>query len=120
METLRLQKIQQPSHLERLLEALVTRGALVPKDAFQIRASRALSPQLQRIASQAVQGNRVWACWADSQHAWLFTCELSVALSRERGAPVLEVDVFDESGAPKDSGTWEVDEEGKWRRSGGV
>ena len=120
METVRLQKIQQPSHLERLLEALVTRGGLVPKDAYQIRAARALSPQLQRIASQSVQASRVWACWADSQHAWLFTCELSVALSRERGAPVLEVDLFDENGEHKDSGTWDVDEEGKWRRGGGA
>src|SRR5215475_8842152 len=109
METVRLQKIQQPSHLERLLEALVTRGGLIPKDAYQIRAARALSPQLQRVADQTVQGNRVWACWADSQHAWFFTCELSVQLSRERGAPVLEVDHFDEGGELKDSGTWEVD-----------
>jgi hypothetical protein len=116
METVRLQKIQQPSRLQRLLEALVTRGELVPKECYQIRASRALSPQLQRIAAHASQSNRVWACWADSQHAWLFTCELSISLSRERGAPVLDVEVYDEAGEQKDSGAWVVDEEGKWGR----
>jgi len=118
METARLLKIQQPARLERLLEALVTRGSLVPKGCYQIRAARALSPQLQRIATRATQSKRVWGCWADSHHAWLFTCELSVGQSRERGAPVLEVDLFDESGEHKDTGTWEVDEEGKWRRCG--
>jgi hypothetical protein len=116
METLRLLKIQQPSHLERLLEALVTRARLVPKESYQIRAARALSPQLQRVATRTTQKKRVWACWADSHNAWLFTCELLMSQSRERGAPVLDVDLYDESGEQKDSGTWEVDEEGKWRR----
>jgi len=116
METVRLQKIQQPSQLQRLLEALVTRGQLVHKDAYQIRAARALSPQLQRVAARASQNKRVWACWADSDHAWLFSCELSTALSRERGAPVLEVELYDESGEQKDAGAWVVDEDGKWGR----
>ena len=33
METKRLRTIQQPSHLERLLDAYITRGDMLPKDA---------------------------------------------------------------------------------------
>lgn len=119
METVRLRRIQEPSHLERLLEAYVSRGDLLPKDAFQIRAMRALSPQLQRVVTRATQKSHVWACWADSSHTWLFTCEMSLPLSRERGVPVLLVDQYDEAGELKDSGTWVSDQDGKWRRCGG-
>jgi hypothetical protein len=119
METVRLRRIQEPSHVERLLEAYVSRGDLLPKDAFQIRAMRALSPQLQRVVTRATQKGHVWACWADSYHTWLFTCEMSLPLSRERGAPVLLIDQYDEAGELKDSGTWVSDQDGKWRRCGG-
>ena len=81
METVRLRKIQQPSHVERLLEAFASRGDLLPKDCYQIRASGALSPQLQRIVERAIQKGHVWACWADSYHSWLFTCEMSFPMS---------------------------------------
>ena len=57
------------------------------------------------------------ACWADSYHGWLFTCEMSLPLSRERGAPVLQVDLYDEAGELKDTGIWVTDPEGKWTRS---
>ena len=118
MESVRLRKIQEPSQLERLLESYVSRGDLIAKDAFQIRATRALSPQLQRVVARATQKGRVWACWADSHHTWLFTCEMSPPLSRERGAPVLQVEVYDEAGELKESGTWVSDQEGKWLRCG--
>src|SRR5213082_2053041 len=120
METVRLRRIQEPSHVERLLEAYVSRSGLLPNDAFQIRAQRALSPQLQRVVARATPKGHVWACWADSYHTWLFTCEMSLPLSRERGAPVLLVDQYDEAGELKDSGTWVSDQEGKWRRGGGA
>lgn len=58
-----------------LQEALVTRGNLLPKECYQIRASR------------------------------------------ERGAPVLQVDLYDEAGELKDAGIWVTDQEGKWTRS---
>jgi hypothetical protein len=115
METVRLRKIQQPSHVERLLEAFASRGDLLPKDCYQIRASGALSAQLQAVVEQAIQKGHVWACWADSYHTWLFTCEMSLPLSRERGSPVLQVDVYDETGELKDAGVW-VNQQGKWSR----
>ena len=119
METMRLRKIQAPSQVERLLESYVARADLLPKDSFQIRTTRALSPQLQRVVTRATQKGHVWACWADSYHTWLFTCEMSLALSRERGAPVLLIEQYDEAGELKESATWMSDQEGKWRRCGG-
>jgi hypothetical protein len=119
METMRLRKIQQPSQVERLLESYVSRSELLPRDSFQIRATRALSPQLQRVVTRTTQNGHVWACWADSHHTWLFTCEMSLPLSRERGSPVLLVEHYDESGELKESGAWMSDQEGKWRRCGG-
>jgi hypothetical protein len=116
METMRLRKIQQPSKVERLLEAFVSRANLLPENCYQIRAPRALSPQLQRVVARATQKSHVWACWADSHHTWLFTCDMSLALSRERGAPVLQVDLYDAAGELKDAGFWIVDQEGKWCR----
>ncbi len=118
MDTMRLRKIQAPSHVERLLESYVSRGNLLLPDSFQIRATRALSPQLQRVVTRATHKGHVWACWADSHQTWLYTCEMSLPLSRERGAPVLLIEQYDEAGELKDSGTWVSDQEGKWRRCG--
>ena len=78
METVRLRKIQQPSHVERLLEAFASRGDLLPKDCYQIRASGALSPQLQRIVERAIQKGHWHASHAlhnvGLQFARLTTC----------------------------------------------
>jgi hypothetical protein len=61
-------KIQQPSQVERLLEALVSRGNLLPKECYRIRASRALSPQLQRVVERAIEKGHVWAAiWVTDQ-----------------------------------------------------
>ncbi|MGH8131739.1 MAG: hypothetical protein ACRETP_00680 [Steroidobacteraceae bacterium] len=116
METRRLRTIQQPSHVERLLEALVSRANFLPKDSYQIRDPSALSSQLQTVLGRAVQEGRVWGCWATNYETWLFTCEMSLALSRERGTPVLLVNRYGDSGELTDAGSWMTDPEGKWRR----
>src|SRR6266403_3096189 len=84
METRRLRTIQQPSHIERLLEALVSRANLLPKDGYQIRDPSALPPQLQALITQATQEGRVWGCWVNSFETCLFTCEMSLPRSRSR------------------------------------
>ncbi len=104
--------------MERLLEGFATGGGLLSKNCYQLRTLRALSPQLQRVVTRATEKGHVWACWADSYHTWLFTCEMSLPLSRERGAPVLQVDQYDEAGELKDSGAWVTDQNGKWSRCG--
>jgi hypothetical protein len=119
METVRLRRIQEPSRVERLLEGFATHGGLLSTNCYQIRTSRSLSPQLQRVVARATEKGHVWACWADSYHTWLFTGEMSLLLSRERGTPVLQVDRYDEAGELQDSGAWVTDENGKWSRCSG-
>ena len=116
METRRLRTIQQPSHIERLLEALVSRADLLPKDGYQIRDPSALPPPLQALITQATQEGRVWGCWVNSFETCLFTCEMSLPRSRERGSPVLLVNRYNESGELQDDGSWTSDPEGKWQR----
>jgi len=115
METRRLRTLQQPSHIEKLLEALVSRASLLPKDSYQIRDPGALPPPLQTLIAQAAQEGRVWRCWANSYETCLFTCEMSLPRSRERGSPVLLVNRYSESGELQEAGSWMSDQEGKWR-----
>lgn len=116
METLRLRKMQQPSQMERLLEAFVSRGSIVPPEAYQIRDRSALPLALERVVAEGEREGRVWACWANGSQLWLVSGEMSLALSRERGAPVLNVRIYSEDGALKDTGTWLPDHDGKWQR----
>jgi hypothetical protein len=116
METRRLRHLQQPSRTETLLEALILRGYILPKDSYQIRDPKSLPSQLQVVVARAAQEGRVWACWATSHDTWLFTCEMSLPLSRERGSPVLLVNRYGEGGELTDSGSWAMDPEGKWKQ----
>ncbi|HYM42423.1 MAG TPA: hypothetical protein VET46_06615 [Steroidobacteraceae bacterium] len=47
---------------------------------------------------------------------WLFVCEMSLALSRERGSPVIVVRQYNEDADVTDSGTWRFDTLGAWTR----
>ncbi|MGB6605592.1 MAG: hypothetical protein WA747_12295 [Steroidobacteraceae bacterium] len=114
-ETARLRKLQQPSHIERLLTALVMRAHLVPDGAYQIRHPRAVPRDLRKIATHATEKGRVWSCWADGLHTWLFTGEMSLPRSRERGAPVVQVDLYNDDGST-DSGLWTPNSDGGWQR----
>lgn len=118
METLRLRRIQEPSRVERLLDAYVSRANVLPNDAYQVRASDELPQKLRTVVARAVGQGEVWACWARRTQLWLFTCHLSLDLSRERGAPVILVYVYDEDADLKDSGAWRYDPLGTWTRCG--
>ena len=118
METLRMRRIQEPSQVERLLDAFITRGNLFPEGAYQLRDPRSVAAQLHPILSRATHEGHAWACWVDRSHTWLFTCEMSLPLSRERGAPVLKVSRYDESGELRDVGTWSLDRDARWVRFG--
>ena len=116
METRRLRSIQQPSRIERLLEALISHAKLAPKDSYQLRDPASLPSPLQNVVAQASQQGRVWACWANSYETSLFTAEMSLPQSRERGAPVLLVNRYDEKSVLHDAGSWISEPHGKWRR----
>jgi hypothetical protein len=116
METVRLRNLQQPSQIEILLETLVSRGDLLPKGSYRVRDPKALSSPLQMIAARAASEGRIWASWASTHQTWLFTCEMSLHLSRERGTPVLLVNRYDEKGELEDTGPWMADAAGRWQR----
>ncbi len=116
METLRLRRIQQPSRVERLLEAYISRAGVLPEDAYQVRDRSELPGRVQAIVTRAIAQGQVWSGWARGALVWLFTCEMSLPLSRERGAPVLTVHLHNEEGEVMDSGTWRYDPLGSWSR----
>jgi len=113
---MRLRSLQQPSHVERLLEVFSSRADVVPKDAYRIRDPDALPMPLQRLASKAGGEGRVWICWARALRTWLLTCEMSLPASREHRAAVLHVHVYGEDGELQKAGSWKPDQDGKWQR----
>lgn len=116
METLRLRRIQEPSRVERLLDAYIARTASLPPSSYQVRDSRELPQSLRSVVERATAQGETWACWAQGSHMWLFVCEMSLALSRERGSPVIVVRQYNEDGDVTDSGTWRFDTLGAWTR----
>lgn len=114
--TQRMRRMLQPSCVERLLDVCVSRGDAVPEGSYRIRDPKALTDEMREILNRATEHGQVWSCWADGLHAWLFTCELSMPRSCERGTPVLHVDRYGEEGRLTDSGSWMPDWQGKWRR----
>jgi hypothetical protein len=114
-QTIRLRKLQEPTYLSRLLEALIVRAGFVPLGAYQIRAATSLPTELRNIAELAVHNGRTWSCWADGTHTWMFTADMPLAISRKRRRPVLQVDVY-EGDSLRDSGLWTSDRDGKWQR----
>ena len=116
METLRLRRLQQPSRVERLLEAYISCRNLLPEGSFQIRDPSVLPEELRRVLTQAIRQGQVWSCWAHRVHTWLFICDMSLPLSRERGTPVLHVSVYGEDSQLQDSGNWMADPQGTWCR----
>jgi hypothetical protein len=115
MDTFRLRKLQEPSQVERLLEALVSRGDLLPAGAYQIRDPASVPQELRTIAVKATEKGRAWSCWAHSFRTWLFIGEMSLPMSRERGAPVLQVNLYDDEGL-KECGPWMPGGDGRWCR----
>jgi hypothetical protein len=115
METLRLRRIQEPSRVEALLDAYISRTGVLPDGAYQVRDRRELPNRVQTIVSRTRAQGHVWSGWARGAHVWLFTCEMSLPLSRERGSPVLIVHLYNEDGEVIDSGTWRY-QMGTWSR----
>ena len=119
METLRLRRIQEPSRVERLLDAFITRTATLTDGSYQVRSPRELPEVLRDVVARATAQGETWACWAHGSHLCLFICEMSLALSRERGAPVILVRQYNDDADITDSGTWTFDTLGTWTRCSG-
>lgn len=108
--------MQQPAQVERLLEAFATRSGLLPQRAHRIRDPAAFPEKLRRLLTEASE--HVVLCFSHGSQSWLFTGMVSVALSQERNAPVLWVNVYISEGALIEVGAWTVDHDGKWPQCG--
>jgi hypothetical protein len=116
METRRLRALQAPAEVERMLEQVVLTNQLLPKGCHPLRDVSALPAPLQAVLERAAEEGRAWACWASNFDTYLFTCEMSLSLSRERGVPVLLVQRYGERGELQEAGSWASYSEGKWTR----
>lgn len=72
---------------------------------------------LQGLIFRATRQGLAWCSWADGSQIWLLTGDMQLDQSRERGTPVLNVQLYDEAGELNDTGSWFVDKRGEWRRA---
>jgi len=117
MEMIRLRRVQRSSAVQELLESYISQSEVVPKGSYQIREPGSVPWEVRKVLTQAVKEGQTWSCRAHGLHTWLFTCNICRPLSRERGAPVLQVSVYGDDGALRDWGTWVPDQHGRWCRS---
>src|ERR1700751_2758760 len=118
MEMVRVRcKIQVPSQVEELLESYISQSEVVPKGAYRIRELGSVPQEVRRPLIQEAREGQTWSFRAHGLHTWLFTCNMSRPLSRERGAPVLQIRVYGDDGGLRDSGEWMPDQNGRWCRS---
>jgi hypothetical protein len=118
VETLRLKLIQQPSQVDRLLYAFVLSSGALPEEACQVRDRADLTDVLRDKILKAERNGWSWGCWTTGNETWLFTGEMSLALSRERGLPVLRVNRYDKTGLLVEAGRYASDPRGRWQRCG--
>lgn len=116
METVRLRGIQQPSSVDRLLESFIVGTNRVPPDAYHVHSPSELSHDLRALVQQAQRKHRAWSAWTDDHATWVFTGEMSLALSRERGTPVLEIHAYSEHAELLEAGFWAQGKQGNWQR----
>ena len=65
MKTLRLRTLQQPAHVERLLEAFVSRGNFLPQGAYQVRDPDASATNVYSRLKELPSGCQLlWGCLA--------------------------------------------------------
>ncbi len=116
METMKLRAIQQPCNTGELLDSFIVAEGRLPGDAHELIDERRLTPTLEKLAQRELEGGCVWRAWTDDRAMWLWACEVSLARSRERGLPVMDVRKYDESGSIEESGTWVRVRQNNWQR----
>ena len=112
--TFTLSQVQQPARVERLLESYILHEANLPWGAYRMRSAATVPRELRGPIMQAVKLGRTWSCWTDGTQTWLFTAEMSLELSQEHGAPVLQVNLYSDDGSLRGSGTMMTNQAGKW------
>ena len=109
-------KIRHTSRVGELLESYISQSSVVPKGSYQIRRPGSVPREVRKVLTQALREGQTCSCWAHGLHTWLFTCNMSRPLSRERGAPVLQVNLYGGDGSLRESAALTNDPTGKWQR----
>ena len=120
MRTNELRRLQATPLVDRLLHEVVQSIAILPEGAMLLERYE-LSAPLRRIVAMATNIGQSWAAWGDAGgNVWLIVAQVSRPLSRERVAPVLQIDRYDAHGETQDTGRWVRDGQAHWRRSGRI
>ena len=109
-----LEKIREPSQVERLLEAFAVRSGLLPEGVCRVRDPQALPGSLQHALADPA--HHTWVCFSHSRRFWLFTGILMLGFSHARKTPVLLVNSYDTEGLLVEVGIWSAERDGQWRR----
>ncbi len=116
METMKLRAIQLPGNAGELLDSFIRTEGHLADDSRELRRERELTPSLEKLAQRSLDDGGVWRAWTDERVMWLWSSEVSLARSRERGMPVMEVRRYDENGNVEESGTWVRVRPDQWQR----
>lgn len=116
MQTMRLFAYQTPSRVEALLESLLQAREHFPRKARKVTDRSELPSALQKIVIKLKNSDRVWSAWANEDRIWLFTAEMSLELSRERGCPALQVGSYEVDGKLKVWQLWTCLKDGTWQQ----
>ena len=95
MQTQRLRTLVDPRQARLLLDSYVAKAGALPDTACQQTDTARLPLALQERAEQAESQGSVWSAWTHGSNAWLFVGQLNLNRARERGQPVLEIEVYD-------------------------
>lgn len=115
MQTMRLAALQAPSRIQTLLESLLL-ARLMPDGARRITDRHELPSSLQKIVIKGCDAEKAWIAWTDEYVICLFTAEMSLELSRERGCATLNVGRYDMSGKMREWQIWAMLNDGTWQR----
>lgn len=116
METIKPFAYQQPSRAQTLLESLLQARGRLPTGARPVIDRGELPSPLQKLVIKLHDSDQVWSAWIDEEHIWFFTAEVSLALSRERGRPTLEVGSYNVDGTMKEWQLWVCLNDGTWQQ----
>jgi hypothetical protein len=116
MQTMRLFAYQRPAQVEALLESLLQAREHFPRTARKVTDRSDLPSALQKIVIKLNSTDRVWSAWGGADRIWLFTAEMSLDLSRERGCPALQVGSYEMDGKLKVWQLWVCLKDATWQQ----
>ena len=116
MQTIRLRAIKLPSKVQELLDSLVKSRHFLVEGAEPILDPCALPGRLPHTAALAEESQQAWSAWGNVDRAWLYTAELSLPKSRERGLSVLDVRRYEEDGTLESCNSWVASGSNRWEQ----